>query len=80
MFKRQSRGGIERKFITSILWVGVIPMALAQGVSYFSTEALSLHTLTNAALLQQWLEVDIHITGSQDHSGTAEVHGMGFSR
>ncbi len=29
MFKRQSRGGIERKFITSILWVGVIPMALA---------------------------------------------------
>lgn len=58
----------------------LIPMALAQGVSYFSTEALSLHTLTNAALLQQWLEVDIHITGSQDHSGTAEVHGMGFSR
>ena len=29
MFKRQSRGGIERKFITSILWVGVIPMVLA---------------------------------------------------
>lgn len=28
MFKRQSRGGIERKFITAILWVGVIPMAL----------------------------------------------------
>lgn len=29
MFKRQSRSGIERKFITSILWVGVIPMVLA---------------------------------------------------
>lgn len=29
MAKRQVRGGIERKFITAILWVGVSPMALA---------------------------------------------------
>jgi len=29
MINRQSRSGIERKFLTSILWVGVIPMALA---------------------------------------------------
>ena len=29
MISRQSRSGIERKFLTSILWVGVIPMALA---------------------------------------------------
>ena len=29
MAKRAARGGIERKFITAILWVGVLPMALA---------------------------------------------------
>ncbi|MCF6287409.1 MAG: PAS domain S-box protein, partial [Candidatus Hydrogenedentes bacterium] len=29
MSSKQSRSGIERKFLTSILWVGVIPMALA---------------------------------------------------
>ncbi|MBX3180527.1 MAG: response regulator [Candidatus Hydrogenedentes bacterium] len=34
IFKRQSRGGIERKFITSIVWVGVIPMVLALASGY----------------------------------------------
>lgn len=29
MANRQPRGGIERKFITAIIWVGVVPMALA---------------------------------------------------
>lgn len=29
MAMRQVRGGIERKFITAIIWVGVLPMALA---------------------------------------------------
>ncbi len=29
MSSKRSRSGIERKFLTSILWVGVIPMALA---------------------------------------------------
>ena len=29
MAKRQARGGIERKFITAIIWVSFLPMALA---------------------------------------------------
>lgn len=29
MAKKAARGGIERKFITAILWVGVLPMGLA---------------------------------------------------
>ena len=29
MSTQQARGGIERKILTSILWVGVIPMGLA---------------------------------------------------
>lgn len=29
MFRRRPRGGIERKFLTSILWVGVVPMLLS---------------------------------------------------
>ena len=35
MRKSPPRGGIERKFITSILWVGVIPMTLALIIGYF---------------------------------------------
>ncbi|MBI3119598.1 MAG: hypothetical protein HYZ00_12965, partial [Candidatus Hydrogenedentes bacterium] len=34
MRKKQASGGIERKFLTSILWVGVIPMALALVIGY----------------------------------------------
>lgn len=34
MRKRLARGGIERKFITSIIWVGVIPMVLALIIGY----------------------------------------------
>lgn len=57
----------------------LIPMALAEGVSYLSTNRLTLHTLTNANLLRQWLDVPLYITGSQDQSGTVEVHGLGHS-
>jgi PAS domain S-box-containing protein len=34
MRKKMARGGIERKFITSIIWVGVIPMVLALIIGY----------------------------------------------
>jgi len=34
MGKKQPKGGIERKFLTSIIWVGVIPMFLALLIGY----------------------------------------------
>ncbi len=34
MRKKQARGGIERKFLKAIFWVGIIPMALALIIGY----------------------------------------------
>ncbi len=50
MAKKQSRGGIERKFLTSILWVGVIPMTLALIIGYvFAREGQWMATQQNQA-------------------------------
>ena len=32
---RQTRGSIEKRFLTSIIWVGVIPVFLAVSIGYF---------------------------------------------
>jgi PAS domain S-box-containing protein len=34
MARKHGRGGIERRFLSSILWVGIIPMALAMIIGY----------------------------------------------
>jgi RNA 3'-terminal phosphate cyclase (ATP) len=41
----------------------LIPMALAEGKSILTTSQLTQHTLTNSALLRQWLDVSIQIDG-----------------
>ncbi|MBI1318159.1 MAG: response regulator [Candidatus Hydrogenedens sp.] len=52
--KRQARGGIERKFVTSILWVGVIPMALALIIGYvFAREGQQIAVHQNLATAVQ---------------------------
>jgi RNA 3'-terminal phosphate cyclase (ATP) len=56
----------------------LLPMALAHGRSAFTTNRLTRHTLTNAALLQQWLDVAIEIDGALDRPGKVEVWGAGF--
>ncbi len=55
----------------------LLPMALAHGVSSFTTSRLTQHTLTNAALLRQWLELDIDIAGALDEPGKLIVSGVG---
>ncbi|MFW6069974.1 MAG: RNA 3'-terminal phosphate cyclase [bacterium] len=57
----------------------LIPMALAQGHSTFTTHRLSPHTMTNAALLRRWLDTQITITGEVEGPGGAAVDGVGFS-
>ncbi|MBL7647955.1 MAG: response regulator [Candidatus Hydrogenedentes bacterium] len=64
MFKRQARGGIERKFITSILWVGVIPMALALVSGYVlarenQKNAVRINLETAARLRTEGLQLAI---------------------
>ena len=56
----------------------LIPMALAHGTSSFTTNQITRHTLTNAALLQQWLDVPMQIEGALDQPGRVTVTGVGF--
>jgi len=54
MRKKERRGGIERKILTSILWVGIIPMALALIIGYtFAREATRLGVQRSLAGLAQ---------------------------
>lgn len=57
----------------------LIPMALAHGASSFTTNQITQHTLTNAALLQRWLDAPIQIDGALDQPGRVTVTGVGFS-
>jgi RNA 3'-terminal phosphate cyclase (ATP) len=56
----------------------LLPMALANGVSYLSTSALTGHALTQVNLLRRWLDVPLYVTGREGQPGTIEVHGLGW--
>lgn len=58
----------------------LIPMALAQGRSTFTTHRLSSHTLANASLLRQWLDADIVIAGRAGDAGSVSIRGVGMTR
>jgi RNA 3'-terminal phosphate cyclase (ATP) len=57
----------------------LVPVALANGSSTFSTSHVSSHTLTNADLLRQWLDIDIEVEGVVGGPGQITVEGIGFS-
>lgn len=57
----------------------LIPMALANGRSSFTTQRITQHTLTNAALLRQWLQIDLSIEGAENQSGYITVNGIGLT-
>jgi RNA 3'-terminal phosphate cyclase (ATP) len=57
----------------------LIPMALAHGRSTLTTDRLTSHTLTNIALLRQWLNVRIGLKGDFERPGEISVLGIGFS-
>jgi RNA 3'-terminal phosphate cyclase (ATP) len=57
----------------------LVPMALAYGSSTFSTSLVSTHTLTNADLLRQWLNIDIEVEAVVGGPGQITVEGIGFS-
>ena len=57
----------------------LIPMALARGLSRLSTSKITSHTLTNIALLRQWLNVTITVNGDLDQPGEIVVEGIGFT-
>jgi RNA 3'-terminal phosphate cyclase (ATP) len=57
----------------------LIPMALADGRSSFTTNRLTGHALTNATLLRRWLDVSIAVEGEPSGPGRVTVEGVGFS-
>jgi RNA 3'-terminal phosphate cyclase (ATP) len=58
----------------------LLPMALAHGRSSFTTDRLTLHTLTQAALLRLWFDTVIEITGDEGQPGRVSVEGIGWTR
>lgn len=57
----------------------LLPLALAHGRARYTTDHLTLHTLTNAELLRQWLDTRIDITGDLDGPAAIDVTGTGFT-
>ncbi len=57
----------------------LVPMALASGLSTFSTSHVSTHTITNADLLSRWLNIKIKVEGVVGGPGQITLEGIGFS-
>ena len=57
----------------------LLPLALAHGRSQFTTSQISQHTLTNADLLRQWLDVEIEISAGLDRPGQIAVVGTSWA-
>lgn len=78
----QSETAVDRHLADQLL----LPLALAEGQSHFTTDELTPHTLTNAALLRQWLDVAIDVRGATDQAleigrpAEVTVAGIGFRR
>lgn len=73
---RETKAAVDPYLADQLL----IPMALAYDASRFTTSRLTQHTLTNAALLRQWLDVSITIVGELGRPGRVEVEGVGWRR
>jgi RNA 3'-terminal phosphate cyclase (ATP) len=58
----------------------LIPMALAHGVSSYTTTMLTQHTTSNLALLRHMLGVEFNVEGQTGAPGRVTLHGIGFSR
>lgn len=53
-------------------------VAIAQGESSFYASEITLHTVTNIHVVEQFLEVNFRITGKSGSPGTIEVQGVGL--
>ncbi|MEM7799436.1 MAG: RNA 3'-terminal phosphate cyclase [Chloroflexota bacterium] len=56
----------------------LIPAALAQGETHFTTCELTQHTLTNREIIETWLPVKIEIEGELGRPATVRVNGIGW--
>lgn len=56
----------------------IVPMALADGDSEFTTVEITQHLITNVWTVQQFLPVKIDIQGTEGQPGRVRVSGTGF--
>lgn len=70
-----NKAAVDRHLADQLL----LPLALAHGRASYTTDSLTLHTVTNAGLLQQWLGAAIEIVGEQDAAAEIHVTGTGFT-
>lgn len=56
----------------------LIPLALAEGESSYTTNILTLHTITCAQLLTQWLDTTISIDGALGQPAMIRISGSNF--
>jgi RNA 3'-terminal phosphate cyclase (ATP) len=57
----------------------VLPMALAEGTSSFTTCRVTQHLLTNAEVIRHFLPVEITIEGEESAAGRVTVKGAGLA-
>lgn len=57
----------------------LLPLALSHGHTRFTTDHLTLHTITNAELLRRWLDVTIDINGDLNQPAAISVTGAGLT-
>lgn len=67
----QTEGMVDEHLADQLL----IPLALADGETTFTTHRLTHHTITNARLIQRWLGSDIEIDGKENEPATIRVLG-----
>jgi RNA 3'-terminal phosphate cyclase (ATP) len=58
----------------------LVPMALAQGRSSFTTDRLTRHAVTVIELLGQWLDASITVTGALNQPATVIVQGTALGQ
>lgn len=56
----------------------LIPMALAHGISSYTTPEITLHTMSNLQLLRHILDIDYTVEGKIGRSGRVTVQGISF--
>jgi RNA 3'-terminal phosphate cyclase (ATP) len=54
----------------------LLPLSLVNGTSWFSTNCITQHLLTNAHVISQFLPVNIDISGEPDQPGLISVRGL----
>jgi RNA 3'-terminal phosphate cyclase (ATP) len=69
----ESDGAVDTYLADQLL----LPLALAQGASRMGTARITEHLRTNAAVIRQFLPVEVEIGGALDEAGTVHIRPRG---